>query len=129
MEKNRFLKIVIVCLLMLNLGILSFLFITRKDGKRTHHNRGEEGPAKFIIEQLGFDEKQIAGFNDLKNEHQRQMSQLQDSIKLQREMLPDLIVEGNDAKADSVTTSIGSYQKKIEYNTYVNFVKVRNLCN
>jgi periplasmic protein CpxP/Spy len=129
MEKTRFLKIVIVILLIINLGVLTFLFISRGDGKRNHHPRGEEGPAKFIIDQLGFDDKQVARFNELKTEHQQQMRQLQDSIKIQRDLLPDIIIDGNTSSADSVTTIIGNYQKQIEFNTYSHFVKVRAICN
>ena len=130
MEKSRFLKIVIIALLVLNLGTLSFLFINHLHGKG-HHGppHDQEGPARFIIEKLGFDEKQQAAFNDLKREHQGQMRMMEDSIKMQRDQLPELITSGNDAKADSVATAIGRCQKQIERYTYQHFVKVYALCN
>jgi protein CpxP len=128
MEKNRFLKIIIIFLLVLNMGMLAVLLLGNGPGRRDHPH-GEGGPAKFIIEELGLDENQQALFNDLKKEHQQQMRQLQDSMRMQRELLPDIIVEGNNAKADSVAASIGHYQQQIEYATYQHFVKVRSICN
>jgi protein CpxP len=128
MEKNRFLKIIIIFLLVLNLGMLAVLLLGNGPGRRDHPPHGEGGPAKFIIKELGLDENQQALFNDLKKEHQQQMRQLQDSMRMQREMLPDIIVEGNNAKADSVAAAIGRYQQQIEYDTYQHFVKVRSIC-
>jgi periplasmic protein CpxP/Spy len=131
MEKNRFLKIIIVGLLLVNIGMLTFLFLGNKKGGRDHHHRGhmEEGPAKFIIEELRFDEKQQDQFNELKKEHQSQMRQLQDSMKIQRELLPDIIIKGDNAMADSISNKIGRYQQQIEYLTYQHFVKVNGICN
>lgn len=130
MEKNKFLMIVIVFLLILNLGTLTFLFIGRGQG-RPHggppHRKG--GPAGFIIEELKFDAQQQTAFNDLKQEHQGQMRMMEDSMRIQRDLLPDLIVSGNRAKADSVSYVISGYQRKIEMFTYDHFVKVQGLCN
>lgn len=130
MEKNRFLMIVIVFLLILNLGTLTFLFIgrgpVRPHGGPPH---GKGGPAGFIIEELKFDEKQESAFNDLKKEHQGQMRMMEDSIRVQRGLLPDLIVSGNRAKADSISIVISGYQRKIEMFTYDHFVQVQALCN
>jgi Spy/CpxP family protein refolding chaperone len=129
MEKNRFLKIIIVCLLLLNLGILAFLFLGNRRGGRDHrHGPPEDGPAKFIIEELQLDAHQQDQFNGLKKEHQKQMRQLQDSIKTQRDLLPDAIINGNNAVADSITNNIGHYQQRIEYLTYEHFVKVKGIC-
>jgi hypothetical protein len=129
MEKNRFLKIIIVCLLVLNFGVLAFLFFQHKPPGKHDHPRDEGGPAAFIIKELGFDENQVGQFNDLKSEHQDQMREIQDSMRIQRDMFPDLIVEGDAKKADSVSTEIGKLQKRIEYCTFEHFVKVRALCN
>ena len=122
--------IVVVFLLILNLGTLTFLFFGKGGGRP--HNRpphDKEGPAKFIIDELGFDDKQQASFNDLKMEHQSQMRMMEDNIRTQREFLPDIIINDNNAMADSVSTVIGGYQKQIEMYTYQHFVKVRAICN
>ncbi len=128
MEKSKFLMIVIIFLLILNIGTLVFFFFN-PGGRPSGHHRGKGGPASFIIQELGFDEKQQAAFNDLKKEHQSQMKTMMDSMNLQRELLPDLIVNGNRSKADSVSTAIGKHQKQIEVYTYEHFVKVYALCN
>ena len=129
MEKSKFLTLIIVFLLVLNLGTLIFLFIGRGPGGPNRPPHDKEGPAQFIIDELAFDEKQQASFDDLKKEHQTQMRNLQDSIKKQRELWPELIISGDNAKADSISTLIGKHQKQIEIYTYQHFVKVYGLCN
>jgi len=131
MEVKKFLKIVVAILIVLNLGTLSFIFITY--GKHRHHGKhrhaGKDNPGEFIIQELGFSETQVKQFDDLKLEHQTQMKTYRDSIKTQREKLPDLITTGNNSGADSVATKIGGYQKGIEICTYDHFKKVYALCD
>jgi periplasmic protein CpxP/Spy len=129
MEKNRLLTLVIVLLLILNFGTLAFLFIGQKNRRNgPHHPMENEGPANFIIEELAFDEQQKNAFEELKKEHQGQMRAMMESIKVQHGLMPDLIIAGDQAKADSVATQIGTYQKQIELYTYTHFVKVFALC-
>jgi protein CpxP len=129
MEKNKLLTLVIVLLLVLNLGTLAFLFIGQFNHRKgPHHPMGNEGPANFIIDELGFDEQQKTAFEELKKEHQGQMKAMMDSIKVQHDLMPDLIIAGNQSKADSVATQIGNYQKQIELYTYTHFTKVFALC-
>ncbi len=120
--------IVIIFLLILNLGTLTFLFLgKRPGGPRPPH--GKEGPAGFIVDELQLNDQQQAAFNDLKKEHQGQMRIMEDSMRIQRELLPDLIVLGQKATADSVAMRIGGYQEQIEVYTFDHFVKVQALCN
>jgi len=129
MEKSKFLMVVIVILLLLNLGTLTFLFMSQRHpplGPPPHH---QGGPAGFITEELKFNDEQKQKFEELKKEHQSQMRGIMDSIRIQRELLPDLIVNGDNKGADSISTIIGHYQKKTELYTYAHFVKVKELCN
>jgi len=130
MEKNKFLKVIIFFLLIINLGTLVFLFLSRVHAGHHRGDRGNhEGPANFITEELGFDEKQQSQFEDLKKEHQGQMRNMQDSMKMQRDMFPDVIIAGDNVKADSIATNISRSQKQIEIYTYQHFVKVYQICN
>lgn len=130
MEKNKFFKVIIVFLLILNLGTLIFLFLGRGGGGNHHRDGGHhEGPGQFIVRELNFDKQQENKFEDLKKEHQEIMHGLMDSMKIQRDLLPEVIIDGNDAKADSVATKISGYQKQIEMATYQHFVKVYQICN
>lgn len=127
MEKNKFFAIIIIFLLLLNLGTLSFLFI--KSGNEKHHpHHGRQDPGEFLINELGLDEQQKVEFNKLKEEHHSQMKALQDSIKVQRELLPNIIDSGNDSLAVAVSNKIGSYQQRVEYATYAHFKKVKSIC-
>lgn len=73
MKKDNFYKIIIVSLLLLNIGILAFLWISNKD--RQEH-RG--GPDRMIIERLKLDDKQQAQFEGLKYDHHSQMMTIQE---------------------------------------------------
>src|SRR5687768_18611059 len=112
MEKSKFLMVVIVILLILNIGTLALMFFLHRSGPPAHHPH--KGPAGFIVKELEFDDAQQEKFEALKKEHQSQMEGIMDSIRMQREILPDLIVSHDEKMADSVSTLIGNYQKKAE---------------
>ena len=121
--------IVIIFLLILNMGTLAFLFFNLGTYKPIGPKHPKEGPAKFIIEELGFDDQQQKAFNELKKEHQGQMKMMEDSMRMQRDLLGDIIINGDVSKNDAVSTIIAGYQKKIEIYTFQHFVKVHGLCN
>lgn len=127
MEKDRFYKLVIIILLVINIATLSIFFLKGQVLGPNDHTRKK--PSDIIIEELDFNDKQIKEFNFLKVEHQIQMRSLHDSMRLEREKLPDIILQENEKMVDSVSTNIARYQKQIEVYTYLHFVKVKNLCN
>lgn len=129
MEKSKFQTIIIIFLLILNLGTLTFLFIRRPMGPPPGMQHRGPNPGEFIVRELNFDESQKTQFDKLKAEHQQQMRNLRDSIEVERMRLPDVIVNTNDSMAIDASTKIGRYQQQVEWFTYQHFVKVYGICN
>ncbi len=135
-QKPKILTFVIIGLLVINLGTLAFLWFHRParpdhmtmplremmDNKHTHG---------FLEDQLNFNDKQRDDLNKLKDEHHKQMADIQKSIKdLKDNLFEQLKVTPVDsAKINSIASSIGEKQKEIELVTFYHFQKVRALCN
>ena len=83
MSKSKLLSIAVIGLLVINLGILAFLFTRKppnppKDGP----GRSQEGPKKIIIERLHFDKDQAAQYEQIIKEHQEAIKSLDQQIRL-----------------------------------------------
>jgi hypothetical protein len=72
MKSERFYKIIIICLLLLNIGILSWIWF----GAPSKH-RHPERPDKIIVDRLKLDEQQQNQFESLRDEHHNQMMSIQ----------------------------------------------------
>ncbi len=115
----------IIILLVINTGTLVMFFLNKN-----HHNmHSRKKPADYIIQELNLNDEQTKEFHLLKKEHQTQMKLIQDSIRLEREKLPDAIIRGDDKAADSISSHIGKLQRQIELNTYHHFIKVKSICD
>lgn len=83
MRKEVFYRVIIVALLLLNFGVLGYLWMGKKE---MHQQGGPEGdrrkePAEFIIKSLQLDEQQQMKFEELKHEHQRNMQIVREESK------------------------------------------------
>lgn len=130
MERSKFLTIIIIALLVLNLGTLAYLFMQnrRPPGPPI---RQEGGPSAFIIDKLKLDDKQEQAFIVLRDFHRHNMRQKQDSVRMLKETYykgletdtPDM------AKAAEIETQILQKQKEMDELTFDHFARVRQLCN
>lgn len=83
MRKEVFYRVIIVALLLLNFGVLGYLW---KGKQEVNEGRGAEGdrrkePAEFIIKSLQLDEEQQMKFEELKHEHQHNMQMVREESK------------------------------------------------
>ena len=124
MNDTRFLKIVIVILLLINIGSISFMWL--------HHPPPppprDRDALHFMIHELKLSDAQQSQFEALKNEHQQSM----ENFKRTERDLHDKYFSLLHSNADSVTVnqmadSISNNQKQIELLTFYHFKKVRNI--
>ena len=111
MEKSKLLTIAVVSLLIINLGILSFLFF--KSGINHHLGRGGEdsqSPKEIIEERLHFDSSQIRKFHELVDIHHEKMHLLSDKSREIRNGYYQLL------ENDSISSEI--YTKELERERY-----------
>ena len=122
MNDSRFLKIVIVILLIINIGSISFMWLHHPPPPPMH----ERDALHFMIHELNLSDSQQSQFEKLKNAHHEMMDKLQEDGRGFHNRYFDLL----HSAADSVTVaqmadSISSNQKQIELITFYHFKNVR----
>lgn len=120
MKNQKYLKIIILLLLISNLFLLGFLFFN-KPGKK-------EGPRNLIIKKLHFSQEQIKKYDILIADHRSKMSQnREDVIRMRTELYRNL---NNKAFEDeALIDEIAEREKSAEVINYQHFVSVRKICN
>ena len=129
MASQRFLKILLVVLLILNITTLSYTWIN-ESGMNEHGGPHRPDVFSFLCKELQFTEQQQRQYEDLRNEHHQSIGRIQEQGTKFRERFFDLI---HTSPTDSVLVkqladSIASTQQKIELTTFYHFQKVRAIC-
>lgn len=135
MESNRFLKITIVVLLLVNIATLTFMW-TGRGHHEGHmpppppHAPGPPAAFEFLTHELNLDEAQIKQFDALRKEHHECAELIQEKSHKMHHRFFDLL--GNSA-ADSALSvqladSMALFQKQMEMLTFNHFKKVRAIC-
>jgi Spy/CpxP family protein refolding chaperone len=131
MNRERFYKIVILLLLLLNLGVLGYLVTDRRDPVSHPPLDGRPGPAadRVIVNRLDLTENQQEQFAGLKHEHHRQMLELQEeSSELHKELYALLQYEKPDNKTkDSLLHLLQQNALTREQVTFEHFKKLRGI--
>jgi Spy/CpxP family protein refolding chaperone len=127
MDQSKFLKTVIVVLLLINIGTLTFMWTDRS------MHRGGPHPgdtAEFLTHELQFTKDQERQFDVLKKEHHRATETLRDESRLLHDHyfanLKTAVID--TVKVNELADSIVSIQKQIELVTFYHFQKVRAIC-
>jgi protein CpxP len=127
MEDNRFLKIVIIVLLLINSGTLAFMW-TRKPPMPLHHPPG--GAYEFLTHELNLDENQRKQYAALRDEHHEAVEKLMDSGRALHDKYFELLrnPSGDSLLVQQTAETIAANQKQIELLTFYHFQKVKTLC-
>ena len=128
MENLKFLKIIIICLLLINLGTLAFIW-KQKPQESMHPRQGDV--AQFLTRELNLTVEQENKFDVLRNEHHQGVEILHDADRTFHHQLFDLLKSnsGNAIAVNALTDSIASNHKKVELLTFYHFQKVRAICS
>jgi hypothetical protein len=96
MEKRKFSSIVIVLLILINIGLVTFILTHKKP----HH----EGPQHHIEEVLGFSDTQKKEFGTIIKKHQKNIHSMEKKrLNLKKKLYTLLKVKSTDlAKKDSL---------------------------
>ncbi len=125
MNKTKLLSVAVITLLVLNFGILGFLFLSKKN-----EPNGRKMPREIVIEKLHFDENQIVKYEKIIEEHQKVIRNLDDSIRNTKNELYQLLNEEkiNSVQKDSLYLQLANYQKQIETTHFNHFLEIKKLC-
>ena len=127
MNNLKFLKTVIVLLLFINIGTLTFMWIHHPFQERHHHG---EGPGDFLTKELQFSQDQEKQFDGLRKEHHQATEILREKNKNFHDQFFDFMKSNtlDSNKVNSILDSICDTQKKLEMVTFSHFKKVRAIC-
>lgn len=137
MSKIKLLTIAVVALLMVNIGIVVFLFTKKApmppDGGPLMGMQGrppgkDVGPKIIIIERLQFDKEQIQAYEKLIQVHQVAIELYGDSIKVAKNNLYQSLQTKNLLSNDSLINKLSRLQKQIELVHYNHFVELKKIC-
>jgi periplasmic protein CpxP/Spy len=129
MNKTRLLTIAILALLAINISILAFLFFGRPP-QPSHRGpaAGQGGPSRVIIDKLHFDEKQVARYEVLIEQHQAGVKPLNEEIMKIKSKLYATLADETATGQDSLINRLGGLQMQMENVHYDHFLEIKKLC-
>jgi len=127
MSKLKLLTIAVIGLLMINLGIIAWLFFQKPAAPGRRPIDGE-GPKLLIIDRLNFDMEQVAAYEVLIKAHQSAIRQTEDSIRIAKNQLYATLTATEPVGKDLLITKLSDLQKQIEQIHYNHFTDIRKLC-
>jgi hypothetical protein len=129
MTKIKLLSIAVIGLLLINIGILAFLFLSKPMHLPVDGPGGKrEGPKLIIIEKLHFDKEQVARYEKLIDLHQKTVRELDGQIRETKNQLYATLAEETDKNKDSLQNKLGEIQRQIEFAHYSHFEEIKKLC-
>jgi uncharacterized membrane-anchored protein YhcB (DUF1043 family) len=116
----------IVCAV-LTLIIAYLLYSVNQKEKRPPHNRNEHSPRARVIKRLNFNEKQIARYDELIEQHVAAVDELDRKINRSKRALYESL---NDTSLnnDSLIETIGATQMQIEQIHLNHFRNIKDIC-
>ena len=121
MSKIKILMTIILLLLLIN-GSLVFLLMSHN--KRPHG----DGPKRYIIEKLHFDDQQIQAYEISIKEHRRVISDCDSRILNIKNQLYLELQTGQTQAHDSLIAEINKLQFTIETAHYRHFADIKRIC-
>jgi Spy/CpxP family protein refolding chaperone len=123
MNNTKFLKVVIMLLLLINISAIAFMWFNRPQPK---DNIGD-----FFAKELHFTDKQKEQFNVLRDEHRQQRQSLKALDKEKHDAYFDLIKNTaiDSTAIKKAITELLKIKEKEELGTFSHFQKVRAICD
>lgn len=129
MNKAKLLTIAVIGLLLLNLGLVTFLVLSGRKEKGDIQE-GKRMPREIIIEKLHFSEHQTREYEKLIQWHRNEIETLETTIRATKnELYQQLNRDVSDsAKKDSLILILANCQKQIEITHFKHFEDIKKLC-
>ena len=123
MNKIKVLQFAIIVLIILNIGLVCFIFFSKGNGERM--------PREIVIEKLHFNKNQIVKYDRTIKNHQKNIRKLDDSIRKTKNNLYLLLNSENniELKKDSLIQNLSSFQQQIEATHFNHFLEIKSICN
>jgi len=126
MDKLKLLTYSVIGLILLNIGIISFLYLSRPNSNPNDNKR----PKDIIIEKLRFDDNQIKKYEVIIEAHKKLVDSLnKNNREIKAELYSKLKLSNFNIKVkDSLIQLIMLNQKSIEEANFMHFQDIKKLC-
>jgi protein CpxP len=121
MSKKKLTFISIITLVVINMGVLSFLVLVKPPLKRPM-------PREVIIEKLNLDELQTTAYDKLIKQHRNAISEKQKGIQQAKNELYSILTTDNVADKHVLMKKLALLQKDVEEINFQHFVALKNIC-
>ncbi len=127
MEKTKLLTFAVIGLLLLNLGLLAFLWRGGNEG-RPPEGGGPQAQTKaltFLMDELKFDATQRTACGQFLQNHRRTMDSLQNQNRQNQDRLYGNLKTGDSSAAQAM----GDVQRQIQLEVFNYFRNIRAICH
>lgn len=126
MKQIKFYKITTLVLLILNISVLTFFFITKPNPQ--HGPRGNNPYMKEVVKKLHLDEEQNVKFSESARKHNQKMVEISHAQKkLLKPYFLSISLENKAIDKDSILTEIQKLEVDKINETYLHFEEVKKL--
>lgn len=123
MSRVKTLSFIAIGMMVINLAILVFLF-AKKPGQPKR-----EGPRKMVIEMLHLDKSQVAQYDELINQHKKEIEIAQEKLMgAKNKLFNSLRSDEEGSDQDALIQEIGALQIEIEQIHYAHFQQLKAIC-
>ena len=120
----RYLWLVILGLLLLNLGLLGWIWLSPQNRPRTG-----QSPADFLEKELGFTAEQREQYRLLRKGHQEKVKSIRDSIRqMKKQFFEQLGKPMADSEIEQTTADMAKKIATVDKITFQHFREVRQIC-
>lgn len=120
MKKGKFLYILIILLVLLNVVSMFFLI----SGPRVFHPNDQK-----LKKHLQFTDEQMNQFVDLKDKHRNHINQLTEQLSTLNHQYFTKIITAEPSKDSIILNSILSLTSEMYHENYDHLIDIKNICN
>lgn len=130
MNKIKLLTVAVIGLFVLNLAIISYLFISN-GAKTADQNSRHQRPNELVIKKLNFNTEQQEAYKQLIQKHRQDINDLEFKIRQTKHDLYTTLAEPkvDEFLKDSLINTLGNHQKAIEIVHFNHFLKIKKMCS
>ncbi|MEI9943699.1 MAG: hypothetical protein WDN26_05705 [Chitinophagaceae bacterium] len=129
LRNNKTLVFIIAVLLLSNIALLYF-FVWKDQGKKQDNKSFREYMVETLKKEVGFNDGQIAQYEEMSAKHKEAMKSLFDDIKAEKDSLYKLLLQPQlvDSVVNHHLNMIGEKQRSIDQKIFSHFLSLREVC-
>lgn len=128
-SKNKWVGIALLILVLLNLGTLTTLWLTRPN-RPGPPAKADSGVVDFIVQELGFDSAQKRQLILLREEHQQKMRQVRRKNRDAKNVFFELLKDSSisEEALDKAAIASAAFDAETDKLTFLHFKEIRKIC-